>query len=146
MAADFEIDYIHVGKVPIHHQPIVLDAYILLIDIFDFRQRFNSCRFTQFVYLVSIAYRLCKHFLCRCHEFIQCHLSAVLGRGKNMDNLALVLGIPQASANLCEQRGNIHQRMCLASVADDECNAVLVVNIAPLKTGRGVKVDFPYGV
>ena len=37
MAADFEIDYIHVGKVPIHHQPIVLYAYILFVDVFDFR-------------------------------------------------------------------------------------------------------------
>lgn len=34
----------------------------------------------------------------------------------------------------------------LVAVANDECNAVLVVKVATLKAGRGVKVDFLYGV
>ena len=63
-----------------------------------------------------------------------------------MDNLALVFGIPQATANLCEQGRNIQQRVGFVAVADDECNAVLVVKVATLKAGRGVKVDFLYGV
>ena len=80
------------------------------------------------------------------NKFIEGNISAVLGRGIDMDNLALVFGIPQASANLCKQSRNIQQRVGFVAVADDKCNAVLVVKVATLKAGRGVKVYLPYGV
>ena len=80
------------------------------------------------------------------NKFVEGNISAVLGRGIDVYNLALVLGIPQASANLREQRGNIQQRVGLVAVADDECHAVLVVKVAPLEAGRGVKVYLPHGV
>jgi len=57
-----------------------------------------------------------------------------------MHDLRLVTGISDASAYLREERGNIQQRVRLSSVADDECNAVGVEDVAPLEAGRGVKV------
>ena len=36
--------------------------------------------------------------------------------------------------------------MGLVAVADDECHAVLVVKVATLKAGRGVKVYLLHGV
>ena len=63
-----------------------------------------------------------------------------------MHDLRLVTGISDASAYLREERGNIQQRVRLSSVADDECNAVGVEDVAPLEAGRGVKVYLPHGV
>lgn len=64
------------------------------VDVFDFRQRFDSGRFTQLVYLVCILHGFLQGLFRSCHEFIQCHFTAVLGRGIDMNNLALVFGIP----------------------------------------------------
>ena len=140
MAADFEIHDVHIGEVLIHHQTAIFYPYILLVDIGDFRQRFDAALFGQGVDVCGVLLGFGKDALCRCDKLVERYLAAVFGRGIDMDNLALVLGIPQASANLCEQRGNIQQRVGLVAVADDECHAVLVVKVAPLEAGRGVEV------
>ena len=146
MSAYLEIHDVHIGEVLIHHQTAIFYPYILLVDIGDFRQRFDTALFGQGVDVCGVLLGFGKNALCRCDKFIEGNISAVLGRGIDMDNLALVLGIPQASANLCEQGRNIQQRVGLVTVADDECNAVLVVKVAPLEAGRGVKVYLPHGV
>ena len=146
MSAYLEIHDVHIGEVLIHHQTPIFYPYILLVDIGDFRQRFDAALFGQGVDVCGVLHGFGKDALCRCDKLVERYLAAVLGRGIDVYNLALVLGIPQASANLCEQRGNIQQRVGLAAVADNKRNAVLVVKVAPLKAGRGVKVYLPHGV
>ena len=107
MAAYLEIHDVHIGEVLIHHQTAIFYPYILLVDIGDFRQRFDTALFGQGVDVCGVLLGFGKDALCRCYKLVERHLSTVFRRGIDMNNLALVLGIPQASANLCEQRGNI---------------------------------------
>lgn len=146
MAAYLEIHDVHIGEVLIHHQTAIFYPYILLVDIGDFRQRFDAALFGQGVDVCGILHGFLQGLLGGRDKFVERYLAAVFRRGIDMDNLTLILGIPQASANLCEQRGNIQQRVGLAAVADDECHAVLVVKVTSLEAGRGVKVYLPHGV
>lgn len=146
MAAYFEIHYVHVGEIFIHHQPIVLYAHIQFVDIWNLRQRFDSAFFWHGIYVRRILHSFLQRFIRSRHKFVQCYISAVLGGGVDMDNLTLVFGISQSTAYLCEQGRNIQQRVCLAAVADDKCNTVLVEYVATLEARRGIKIDFSCGV
>ena len=103
MAADFEIDYIHISEILIHDKAVIFYPYILFVDVFDFRQGFFPCPIALLIYLVGILNGFLQGFLGGRNKFIEGNISAVLGRGIDVYNLALVFGIPQASANLCEQ-------------------------------------------
>jgi len=140
MSADFEIHDVHIGEVLFHDKAVIDYPHILFVDVGNLRQGFNPCSFTQRVYLGGIAFGVCKRPLGSRNKLVERYGLAVFGRRIDVHDLRLVTGISDASAYLREERGNIQQRVRLSSVADDECNAVGVEDVAPLEAGRGVKV------